>query len=80
MSQGNLDREVKDIRLQVRKIVSENSYAHKAATEPEIEVCAWLREISPSSGLTVARGPTWVLLSKTYKPYFFLCIVLQMIS
>ena len=34
-------------------------------TEPEMKVCAWLREILSCSYLTVLSGPAWVLLSKT---------------
>ena len=39
-------------------------------TERQIKVCTWLQEISSCSCLTVLPGPTWVLLSKTYKPLF----------
>ena len=39
-------------------------------TEGKLKVCTWLREISSCSCLTVLPGPAWVLLSKTYKPFF----------
>ena len=38
-------------------------------TELPKMVCTWLREVCSCSSLSVLPGPTWVLLSKIYKPF-----------
>ena len=46
-------------------------------TEPGIKVCAWLREISSCSCLTVLPGPACLLLNKICVPFFRTLYMLQ---